>query len=151
MTEQESKQLLLKALATLDSKLAEAGSEPVEIRVVGGFAPAQIVVVHGRQIVMDEGIGMNALQRPGKGHNRCAAKTVQTGADQTQHGTQPLASGQETVLHGDAQPLWNIRTVKTAAQSRMTDVWGEDYAFFTVQDALQFDPTEQEPLQFDQD
>ena len=38
MTEQSSKQLLLKALETLDSRLASAGSDPVEIRIVGGFA-----------------------------------------------------------------------------------------------------------------
>ncbi|MDR1358783.1 MAG: hypothetical protein LBJ48_05465 [Coriobacteriales bacterium] len=38
MTEQESKNLLLSALSSLDNKLAKAGSDPVEIRIVGGFA-----------------------------------------------------------------------------------------------------------------
>ena len=38
MTEQESKHKLLEALATLDKRLADAGSRPVEIRIVGGFA-----------------------------------------------------------------------------------------------------------------
>jgi len=38
MTEQSSKELLLKALETLDDKLASAGCDPVEIRIVGGFA-----------------------------------------------------------------------------------------------------------------
>ena len=38
MTEQDSKQLLLKALNTLDGRLASAGCDPVEIRIVGGFA-----------------------------------------------------------------------------------------------------------------
>ena len=38
MTEQSSKQLLLKALETLDGRLASAGCDPIEIRIVGGFA-----------------------------------------------------------------------------------------------------------------
>ncbi|MDR1014368.1 MAG: hypothetical protein LBL86_05245 [Coriobacteriales bacterium] len=38
MTEQESKQLLLAALSFLDGKLAEAESNSVEVRIVGGFA-----------------------------------------------------------------------------------------------------------------
>ena len=38
MTEQESKELLLKALSALDNRLAEAGFDPLEIRIVGGFA-----------------------------------------------------------------------------------------------------------------
>jgi len=38
MTEQSSKQLLLKALETLDGRLVSAGCAPVEIRIVGGFA-----------------------------------------------------------------------------------------------------------------
>jgi hypothetical protein len=38
MTGQESKQLLLCALSSLDGRLAEAESDPVEVRIVGGFA-----------------------------------------------------------------------------------------------------------------
>ena len=38
MTEQDSKQLLLKALETLDDRLVSEGCDPVEIRIVGGFA-----------------------------------------------------------------------------------------------------------------
>ena len=38
MTEMESKELLLKALAALDSELVSIGSELLEIRIVGGFA-----------------------------------------------------------------------------------------------------------------
>ena len=38
MTELESKQLLLKALDSLDSRLAIEGCDPIEIRIVGGFA-----------------------------------------------------------------------------------------------------------------
>jgi hypothetical protein len=38
MTDLESKEQLLQALSVLDEKLCEAGSEPIEIRIVGGFA-----------------------------------------------------------------------------------------------------------------
>lgn len=38
MTEQESKELLLRALNTLDQKLLALGSDPIELRIVGGFA-----------------------------------------------------------------------------------------------------------------
>ncbi|MDR2587679.1 MAG: hypothetical protein LBC23_05420 [Coriobacteriales bacterium] len=43
MTEQESKQLLLNALSVLDNKLVLAKCEPIEIRIVGGFA----LILHG--------------------------------------------------------------------------------------------------------
>ena len=51
MTEQESKQLLLKALAALDSKLASTGCSPVEIRIVGG---AKIVAAGDTLLVRDD-------------------------------------------------------------------------------------------------
>jgi len=43
MTEQKAKQLLLQALKTLDDKLAASGYDPIEIRIVGGFA----LILHG--------------------------------------------------------------------------------------------------------
>lgn len=38
MTEQESKEILLQALSTLDQRLEAIGSDPIELRIVGGFA-----------------------------------------------------------------------------------------------------------------
>ena len=38
MTENSSKQLFLRPLEVLDNKLASAGCDPVDIRIVGGFA-----------------------------------------------------------------------------------------------------------------
>jgi len=43
MTEQEAKELLLLALERLDEKLAETDCDPIEIRIVGGFA----MILHG--------------------------------------------------------------------------------------------------------
>jgi len=43
VTGQEAKQLLLKALEILDTRLVTSGCSPVEIRIVGGFA----LILHG--------------------------------------------------------------------------------------------------------
>ena len=48
-----------------------------EHHMIGGFAPAHRIVVHGGQIVMNEGIGVDHFQRRGKGQRRFRVSTAQ--------------------------------------------------------------------------
>ena len=75
---------------------------PVDAMVCG-LSPSQVVVVHGGQIVMDEGIGVNHFHRAGPWHRLlpCAARRVAGG--QQQHGAQAFAAGHEAVAHGAQQ------------------------------------------------
>ncbi len=76
----------------------------VKLLVAGGLAPAQIIVVHGRQVVMDQGIGVDHLQGAGhrQGFARVAPHRFRRG--QAQNGAQPFAAHEQAVVHGLVQP-----------------------------------------------
>ena len=80
------------------------GGGLVKLLVAGGPAPAQIVVVHGRQIVVDQGIGVDHLQGAGHGQGfaRVAPHRVRRG--QAQDGAQPFAPHEQAVVHGLPHP-----------------------------------------------
>jgi len=63
--------------------------------VIGRPPPAHVVVVHGRQIVVDERIGMDELETGGKRHDACPLGAEQFGKGQAQGRPQPLAPGKE--------------------------------------------------------
>ena len=80
------------------------GGGLAEHLVVRRLAAAQIVVVHARQIVVNERIGMQQLHAAGggkRGVNIAAAKTTEF---QRQDRPQALAARGETVAHGVEQP-----------------------------------------------
>ena len=80
------------------------GGGLAEHLVVRRLAAAQIVVVHARQIVVDERIGMQQLHAAGdgkRGVNIAAAKAAEF---QRQDRPQALAARGETVAHGVEQP-----------------------------------------------
>ena len=71
--------------------------------VVGGLAPAKVVVVHAGQVVVDQGVGVDHLHRAGGGHGVIPVKSLfprQAGKFQGQHRPQPLAAGEKAVAHG---------------------------------------------------
>ena len=76
----------------------------VKLLVAGGLAPAQIIVVHGRQVVMDQGIGVDHLQ--GAGHRQGFARIAphRFRRRQAQNGAQPFAAHEQAVVHGLVQP-----------------------------------------------
>jgi hypothetical protein len=71
-----------------------------------GLAPAHGVVIHRRQIVVDQRVGVDELDRARgrQGHRAIAADGV--GACQTQHRTQPLAACEQAVRHRITNDLW---------------------------------------------
>ena len=60
--------------------------------VTGGLAPAQIVVVHAGQIVMDQAVVMHQLQRTGKRQRQMPVDAAQTGELQRQHRADALSA-----------------------------------------------------------
>ena len=67
--------------------------------------PAQVVVVHGGEVVMDERHGVNHLQRHRGGQGQVALPTGELKGRQTEDRPQPLAPGQQGITHGFPQRL----------------------------------------------
>ena len=65
----------------------------------------QIVVVHGRQVVMYERIAVNAFQCRGNAHHSVAFGTEERSAFNQQERPQPLAAIERTVAHGHEKPF----------------------------------------------
>ena len=78
--------------------------------VCAGAAAAQIVIVHGRQIVVDERVGVQHLDAGRDPRGARGRDTEQRGDLQHEKSTQPLAAAQGRVAHGLHQPplpsLW---------------------------------------------
>ena len=79
--------------------------------VVGGLAPAEIVIIHAGQIVVNQGIGVDQLQSAAYRHGLMPVQTAQPGKFQRHHRTQPLAAGENAVPHGliEIRPVWLFR------------------------------------------
>ena len=67
--------------------------------VIGQLASAIIIVVHGREVIMDEGIGMDALDGAGQGQRVGFVATTRGGGREAQGGTHALAAGEEGITH----------------------------------------------------
>jgi monofunctional glycosyltransferase len=78
----------------------EDGCRLVKGLVDGRLAAAQVVIVHGRQVVMDQRIAVQTLKGCANagGHNAVSGK--QGGCFRHQKGPQPLAAVQRAVAHG---------------------------------------------------
>ena len=68
--------------------------------VVGGLAAAEIVVVHRRQIVVDERVGVDALDGAGERHGVGFAAAAGGGGREAKRRAHPFAAGKERVAHG---------------------------------------------------
>ena len=71
----------------------------VPLLVDGGLAAAQVVIVHRRQVVVDQRIAVDELHRRRHPHRAVAGDAEQAGAGHDQEGTQPLAAAQACVAH----------------------------------------------------
>ena len=69
-----------------------------------GLPRRRVVVVHGRQIVVDERIAVHALERRRGCERGLRRNAEQGGALQSQEGTQPLAAGERPQPHRLDQP-----------------------------------------------
>ena len=85
--------------------------------VIGGPAAAQIVVVHGGQIVMDQRHGVNHLQRHRRGHRQFAVAAGQLTGRQAEDRPQALAARQQRIAHRLAQALGALRPQRPVERS----------------------------------
>ena len=83
----------------------EDGGRLVEGAVGGRPAAPQVVVVHRRQIVVDQRIGVQALDRgAGAEAARASARPSARAVSIDQEGPQPLAAAERRIAHGLEEP-----------------------------------------------
>ena len=68
--------------------------------MAGRLSPPQVVVIHTGQVVVNEGVGVDQLQRTGIGQSQVPVYPTQTGHLQRQHWADALAAAQKAVPHG---------------------------------------------------
>ena len=76
----------------------------VEGLVHGGPAAAQVVVVHGGQVVVHQRVAVHALESRGGRQRGLARHAEQTRALEHQERAQPLAAAERCMAHGCCQP-----------------------------------------------
>ena len=82
----------------------EDGGRLVEFPVRGRLAAPQLVIVHGRQIVMHQRVAMHAFERRAR-HQRVLPRHVEQGrAFDHQERPKPLAAAEARIAHGLEQP-----------------------------------------------
>ncbi|AEW72383.1 hypothetical protein EcWSU1_00943 [Enterobacter ludwigii] len=77
-----------------------------KLDVAGWLATTQIVVVHGRQIIMDQRVGMDALNGGCRGIQRVSADTKHVARGVDQKRTQALSTQECAIVHGFNQ--WSV-------------------------------------------
>jgi hypothetical protein len=76
----------------------------VEGPVDGRPATAEIIVVHGRQVVVDQGIAVQQLDGAPGPQASPGPGSQEAGRLERQEGPQPLAAAQDRVPHGGGEP-----------------------------------------------
>lgn len=85
------------------------GRRFVKSLVAGGTATAEIVVVHGGQIVVDERISVDHLHRARRRQGGLDFPAARFGRQKHEHRPQPFARREQTVPHRLFQPLGAAR------------------------------------------
>ena len=67
--------------------------------VAGGTSSPKVVVVHAREIIVHQRVGVDAFERAGEGKRISDAAAASFGGRETKNRSQSLASGKKTVPH----------------------------------------------------
>ena len=78
----------------------EHGDSLAEHLVVGQLAAPVIVVVHGGEVVVDQRVGVDALDGAGQGQRVGFVAAAGRGRGEAQRGADALAAGKQRVAHG---------------------------------------------------
>ena len=89
----------------------------VEGLVDSGLAAAQVVIVHGRQVVMHQRIAMHAFERGPRHQRLLTIDAEQACALHHQEGPEPLAGPEAGIAHGVEQPRRAAELVAREARS----------------------------------
>jgi len=71
-----------------------------ENAVIGRASTSEIIIIHAREIVMNEGIGVNAFDGAGGREGEGFGATSGPSSCQAENGAKPLSSGKKAVPHG---------------------------------------------------
>ena len=107
----------------------EDGLAFAEGHVAGGFAAPQVVIVHGGQVIVDEGLGVDVFQGRGAGEGDLRRASERFGGQHAEHRTHALAPGFEAVAHGLAHP-WGFSVLQ----------WTQEPGFEQGDEAIQVLP-----------
>ena len=94
----------------------ENGRGFVEGQVAGRLTPAQGIVIHGRQIVVDQGVGVNQFQRAGRFQDRFRFSADGLAGGHAEHRAQAFAAGGERIAHGIDQAPGAAEVLENAGQ-----------------------------------
>ena len=75
-----------------------------ELHMTGGLAASQPVVVHRRQVVVDQRVGVDQLDRPRQRQHLLLLGPDRPGGRQREHGTDALPARQQRVAHRFLEP-----------------------------------------------
>jgi hypothetical protein len=78
----------------------EDGDPFTEDLVVGEASASIIVVIHGRQVVVDEGVGVDAFHGASQGHGVGRGPPAGLGGGQAEDGAETFSAGEQGIPHG---------------------------------------------------
>ena len=78
----------------------EYGDRFTEDAVIGGPAAAKIIIVHAGEIVVNQGVGVNAFDGASGGNCEGLVSSNSPSGGEAEDGTQAFASCEKTVAHG---------------------------------------------------
>jgi hypothetical protein len=79
--------------------------------MASGFAPSEIVIVDGGEIVVNEGVGVNHFKRTGERQDCISLASNRVKGRDGQNGADPLASGEKAVTDRLPQRRREIRVL----------------------------------------
>ncbi len=87
-----------------EQRIADKDRRRLAVGDVDRGAPAAgVVVVHGRQVVMDQGVAVDAFERAGGIQSVCLLHPKNPGGFDEKEGPQPLAAAEGGIAHGFGQ------------------------------------------------
>jgi len=92
----------------------------IELTMTGRAAPAQIVIIHAGQIIVDQRIAMDHFDRTGDADGGAFGDMEQAGRLHHQEGAQPLAAIEAGITHGLDHAVF--RTVRQRQQTIKFDI-----------------------------
>ncbi len=93
----------------LEGVAGEDGDGFAEDLVAGGLAAAEVVVVEGWEVVVDEGVGVDHLQRGAEIGCACGELSGvcdHAGGFHAEDGAEAFAAGEGAVAHGAVDGVW---------------------------------------------
>src|SRR6185295_15117212 len=80
----------------------------VELYVTGRAATTQFIIIHRRQVIMNQRIGVNHLQRAGGANQSLVTRAEGLADSEQQRGPEALATGKDTPANRCVHARWFV-------------------------------------------